>query len=68
MKDSYGRAIDYMRLSITDMCNLRCSYCHPDKHDKKPSDDVLSMEEILELVRRLQSAVSGNLRSPAEIP
>ena len=30
MKDGWGRTIDYMRISITDRCNLRCRYCMPD--------------------------------------
>ena len=29
MKDALGRTIDYMRISITDRCNLRCKYCMP---------------------------------------
>ena len=29
MKDQYGRTIDYLRISITDACNLRCRYCMP---------------------------------------
>ena len=29
MKDSYGREIDYLRISVTDRCNLRCRYCMP---------------------------------------
>ena len=30
MKDQYGRTIDYLRISITDACNLRCRYCMPE--------------------------------------
>ena len=30
MKDQFGRTIDYMRISITDRCNLRCRYCMPE--------------------------------------
>ena len=33
IKDSYGREINYMRISITDRCNLRCRYCMPDEAD-----------------------------------
>ena len=29
LTDSYGRRINYLRLSVTDRCNLRCSYCMP---------------------------------------
>ena len=31
MKDQYGRLIDYLRISVTDRCNLRCVYCMPEK-------------------------------------
>ncbi|MDR2530663.1 MAG: GTP 3',8-cyclase MoaA, partial [Oscillospiraceae bacterium] len=30
MKDRFGRDITYMRLSVTDLCNLRCTYCMPE--------------------------------------
>ena len=30
MIDQYGRTIDYLRISVTDRCNLRCKYCMPD--------------------------------------
>jgi GTP 3',8-cyclase len=52
MFDTYGRQIDYLRVSVTDRCNLRCSYCmtcghfHPVRN--KP---ILSFEEILAVVR-----------------
>lgn len=51
MKDSYGRTIDYMRVSITDRCNLRCRYCMPDGISQVPMRDILTYEEI-ELVCR----------------
>ena len=51
MKDSYGRTIDYLRLSVTDLCNLRCMYCMPEKGvHKKGHKDILSVEEIEEIV------------------
>lgn len=46
MKDKYGRTIDYMRISITDRCNLRCRYCMPDGIDTVPMKDILTYEEI----------------------
>ena len=51
MKDSYGRTIDYLRISITDRCNLRCRYCMPADIDKLPMPDILTYEEILEVVQ-----------------
>jgi len=50
MKDRFGREITYMRLSITDLCNLRCQYCMPEEGvTKLRHDDILSVEEIAEI-------------------
>ena len=46
MKDQYGRNIDYMRISVTDRCNLRCRYCMPEGIDLVPMENVLTLEEI----------------------
>ena len=46
MHDRYGRRIDYLRISITDKCNLRCSYCMPVDIKSLPMDQILSFEEI----------------------
>lgn len=52
LTDCHGRRIDYLRLSITDLCNLRCFYCMPgDGVEKLPHSDVLRYEEFLEVVR-----------------
>jgi cyclic pyranopterin phosphate synthase len=46
--DAYGRKINYLRLSITDRCNLRCRYCMPEEGvSKLKHEDILSYEEIL---------------------
>ena len=51
-EDSFHRRIDYLRLSITDRCNLRCTYCMPEGGvPRLTHDDVLNYEEILHLVR-----------------
>ena len=47
MIDLYGRMIDYMRVSITDRCNLRCVYCQPNGIERLAHADILSYEEIL---------------------
>ena len=47
MVDQFGRIIDYMRLSITDRCNLRCRYCMPDGVEPVAHADVLTYEELL---------------------
>lgn len=52
MQDPFGRSIDYLRLSITDRCNLRCRYCMPE--EGVPSlahGDILSYEELLRVAR-----------------
>jgi cyclic pyranopterin phosphate synthase len=48
--DPFGRVIDYLRVSITDRCNLRCVYCMPPEGvEWKPHNTMLSFEEILRL-------------------
>lgn len=49
MVDQFGRTIDYMRLSITDRCNLRCRYCMPDGVVSVAHADVLTYEELLQV-------------------
>lgn len=49
MTDRFGRTVDYMRISITDRCNLRCSYCMPKNPCWLPEEELLSQEEILEI-------------------
>lgn len=50
--DPHARKIDYMRISITDRCNLRCRYCMPEQGVKHlPHEEILSYEEILRLAR-----------------
>lgn len=48
MKDLYNREIDYLRISVTDRCNLKCLYCVPeDGIECVPADEVLSFDEIV---------------------
>ena len=50
MIDGQGRSIDYLRISVTDRCNLRCVYCMPPEGvEWMPHDDMLSYEEIIRL-------------------
>lgn len=46
MRDSYGREITYMRISITDRCNLRCRYCMPEGVKWLPAERILRAPEI----------------------
>ncbi|HJW84900.1 MAG TPA: GTP 3',8-cyclase MoaA [Anaerolineae bacterium] len=49
--DSYGRNIHYLRISLTDKCNLRCVYCMPEEMLFRPTRELLTRDEILRLVR-----------------
>ena len=51
MIDTLGRRIDYLRISITDRCNMRCRYCMPDGISAVGHGDVLRYEEIVEICR-----------------
>lgn len=54
MIDNHGRRIDYLRLSVTDRCNLRCRYCMPEEGIKQvPHENILSWEEMHRLCRIL---------------
>jgi len=58
MMDGFGRDINYLRLSVTDKCNLRCVYCMPESGVKKlRHEDILSIEEIGDIVHA--AAVCG---------
>ena len=47
--DRYGRKIDYLRISITDRCNLRCRYCMPEDISLISMEEILTYEEILKI-------------------
>ena len=52
MRDKYGREISYLRISLTDKCNLRCRYCMPlTGIEDKSHSDIISEEEILSTVK-----------------
>ncbi len=52
LHDDHGRTVRYLRLSLTDRCNLRCLYCHSNaRHQCIPHEKVLRYEEMLRLVR-----------------
>ena len=53
MIDRQGRVIDYMRISITDRCNLRCRYCMPDGITQISMAEILTYEEIRKSVHTL---------------
>ncbi|MBI5814833.1 MAG: GTP 3',8-cyclase MoaA [Nitrospinae bacterium] len=50
--DGSGRSVEYLRLSVTDRCNLSCAYCRPVTDVRKPNPcDMLSLKDMLRLVR-----------------
>lgn len=57
MKDNYGRKIDYLRISLTDRCNLRCIYCMPEEGVPfRSHESILRVEEIAEFARHAAKA------------
>jgi cyclic pyranopterin phosphate synthase len=49
--DRYGRKIHYLRISLTDHCNLRCVYCMPEEMTFRPTPELMQDDEILTLTR-----------------
>jgi GTP 3',8-cyclase len=63
LKDSYGRAIRDLRISITDRCNFRCFYCMPtEAMEWKPKPEILTYEEIIQLAEVFVSLGITKLR------
>ena len=60
--DRFGRRITYLRLSVTDRCDLRCSYCMPHKVKFLPKHDVLTLEECLRVVSAFTAVGVRKLR------
>ncbi|HOP85958.1 MAG TPA: GTP 3',8-cyclase MoaA [Syntrophorhabdaceae bacterium] len=51
LKDNFNRVINYLRISITDRCNLRCRYCVNENLQFKKHDEILTYEEIIRFVK-----------------
>ena len=63
LHDDHGRTVRYLRLSLTDRCNLRCLYCHSNaRHQCIPHEKVLRYEEMLRLVRIVRGMGVGKVR------
>ena len=61
--DAYNRPISYLRISVTDRCNLRCIYCMPSEGvPSRSHEDILSYEEIETLVRAAAELGIGKVR------
>ncbi|MCW3462884.1 GTP 3',8-cyclase MoaA [Chitinophaga nivalis] len=62
LTDAHHRIIDYVRLAVTDRCNLRCTYCMPENMHFVPSQALLSDSEILRLLQILAAAGISKVR------
>ena len=63
VNDTYRRSIDYMRISVTDRCNLRCIYCIPSNGVRQIAfRDILSYEEITRIVKGAARIGVKNIR------
>ncbi len=63
MRDNYGRDINYLRISVTDRCNLRCIYCMPEEGVKSLShEDILRFEDTLKIVKVAASLGINKIR------
>jgi len=62
MYDSYGRHLHYLRVSLTDACNLRCVYCMPEEITFRPPASLLQDDEVVTLVRAAASLGVDKIR------
>ena len=60
--DPFGRAIDYLRVSVTDRCDFRCTYCMAEDMQFLPKKDVLSLEEIEEICKAFMRLGTRKIR------
>lgn len=60
--DRFGRKIHYLRISLTDNCNMRCVYCMPEEMTFRPKDEMLQDDEILLLARLFASLGFDKIR------
>ncbi|MCU0886148.1 MAG: radical SAM protein, partial [Beijerinckiaceae bacterium] len=51
LSDGFGRQFSYLRLSVTEVCNYRCTYCLPDGYRKTRPHDFLRVDEVARLAR-----------------
>ena len=51
LRDSHDRQFQYLRLSLTEVCNFRCSYCLPDGYKSSCADSPISESEVINLIQ-----------------
>lgn len=61
IKDTFGRPVLNLRISVTQRCNLHCPYCHREGQEKRPNDSVLEMTTA-EIVRLVKIAIGLGIR------
>ncbi len=62
LEDNFGRRFHYLRLSITDVCNFKCTYCLPDGYQSEEPRKFLSKEEIARVVRGFAELGTSKVR------
>ena len=63
LSDSFQRPVNYLRISVTDRCNLRCVYCMPTRGvELRSHGDILSYEEIGTVAQAAAELGMGNIR------
>ena len=62
LTDGFGRSFPYLRLSLTEACNFRCSYCLPDGYQADGRPRFLQVEEIARLVRAFAALGMSKIR------
>jgi GTP 3',8-cyclase len=62
LQDAYGRSFEYLRLSITEVCNFSCQYCLPDGYRKKTGPSFLRLDEITRLARAFAALGTWKIR------
>lgn len=65
MHDQYNRKIDYLRISLTDRCNLHCRYCQPEVSEHVTHNEILRYEELLRICRAALQLGIRKFKSPA---
>ncbi|HCT26319.1 MAG TPA: GTP 3',8-cyclase MoaA, partial [Stenotrophomonas sp.] len=62
LTDGFGRSFPYLRLSLTEACNFRCSYCLPDGYQADGRPRFLQVDEIARLVRAFAALGMSKIR------
>lgn len=62
LQDSWGRQFRYLRLSLTDVCNMRCTYCLPDGYQRSHNESFLNADEVQQLVSSFAALGTRKIR------